>query len=916
MGKTTLLSQYAEAARSAGFHTSWVNEEDEDVVAVLDRVANSIGPSTFKPLIKAIEQYRSLKHQLEGHPDAPEGLARVVASAAGRAGTKLGRRIPVAGAALDFVDEEAVGDQLGDVAAFVLQRSKHQSDARLVLDPVEVLSPMFVEGLREAMRTQPVALFFDTFEVTSHTLEPWLLQLLEGRFGDLPLSFQIAVAGRHAPDPNLWGPYEGLMERVELEPFSDEEAREFLSRHRVTDPDEVEELVRLSLGLPILLVSMTIGNPGERHASDTAVERVLRSVPEPMRKVAIAGAFPRTLNRDILEVVLPKGADPDEAFEWLVGMPFVQSTGDGWKYHDVIRQEFLKYAHRESPKQWGTNHTHLSNHYAAEIDERAPDGKIPQELFGALREHLYHNVCRGEADDLRMANGLCLATWNISPAAVRIWAVAIRDAEQDTASTSKRWGEAWIDAARDAERGRDQSSIELMTNLIDREALDESNRVLALTLRGDLYYRQSRMDASLEDLQRALELDPGNARTHYERAWIYLHLEEDEKALLDSEAAIRLGDREQAAFPNYRVMYVRAARKLFDPEDVLALIDDVLGFEETAWGFQIRGQLHRDLGHSEKAIEDFHQAMEMSSNRAHAGWESIGGSHLDDRRFPQASEAFRNALDVDWECPHCWRSLALSLQREGLGDGLAKALMEVCDGIEDGAVRGYRGVGMLSVGIAEEGVAELRQAIAEDPARPELRLWLARAMLSEGNTGEALREIEEALKLQPEWPAAIVARGLCYYRLGDYRGAVRDWDLAERISPPQVSIVSLCDRGLTHSILGDYDRAIEFLDRAIADDASPEAIYNRAVARTRLRGLDQAREELEAAMKVVAEAEDEVVRHYGEAGINALLGQTEGALRSLKTACSLDESPAKRWAVADPAWEHLREDPQFAAACG
>ena len=168
--------------------------------------------------------------------------------------------------------------------------------------------------------------------------------------------------------------------------------------------------------------------------------------------------------------------------------------------------------------------------------------------------------------------------------------------------------------------------------------------------------------------------------------------------------------------------------------------------------------------------------------------------------------------------------------------------------------------------------------------------------------------------MRPGWPPALVARGLCYARLGDHKEAVREWREVERVSPRDLGNVSLCDRGLSLSIIGEYEQAIQVLDHALEEEPSAEALYNRAVAVARMNGVSDADDELARAAKAVAEADNEVVRHYGAGGICALRGEADAAFQALSEACALPGSNARMWASSDPAWENLREYPEFVAA--
>lgn len=254
----------------------------------------------------------------------------------------------------DFVDEEAFASLAGDFATYVARKIGNKDEVRLVLEPVEVLTPLFLDGLRDLAGERPLALFFDTYEHTGPFLDSWLRDLLEGRYGDEPANILLTIAGRDELDRNLWAPYEPLLARLPLEPFTEEEARTYLARKGVTDEWVVEVVLSLSGRLPLLLATLAAEGPDDPgkvgDPSGEAVERFLKWVEEPeRRRAALDAALPRHLNRDVLTVLVGEEA-AGALFDWLIRMPFVLRRGDGWVYHEGVRTQMLRYKRRESPR--------------------------------------------------------------------------------------------------------------------------------------------------------------------------------------------------------------------------------------------------------------------------------------------------------------------------------------------------------------------------------------------------------------------------------------------------------------------------------------------------------------------------------------------------------------------------------------
>src|SRR5262245_8355369 len=77
----------------------------------------------------------------------------------------------------------------------------------------------------------------------------------------------------------------------------------------------------------------------------------------------------------------------------------------------------------------------------------------------------------------------------------------------------------------------------------------------------------------------------------------------------------------------------------------------------------------------------------------------------------------------------------------------------------------------------------------------------------------AIRDHNEAIKLNPKFAAAYYGRGVAYFNKHEYDHAIRDYDEAIRNDAKQA--VVFLDRGTAYYAKGDLDRAIASYDEAI-----------------------------------------------------------------------------------------------------
>ena len=105
-----------------------------------------------------------------------------------------------------------------------------------------------------------------------------------------------------------------------------------------------------------------------------------------------------------------------------------------------------------------------------------------------------------------------------------------------------------------------------------------------------------------------------------------------------------------------------------------------------------------------------------------------------------------------------------------------------------------------------------------------------------GDLDRAIRDYDEAIRLNPRAADAYNNRGNAFRALDDLTRARRDYDEAIRLNPHYAHAFN--NRGIVFLELGELDRAMEDFDKALEEDPQyANAMRNRALARL-LRQLD------------------------------------------------------------------------------
>jgi DNA-binding winged helix-turn-helix (wHTH) protein/tetratricopeptide (TPR) repeat protein len=200
---------------------------------------------------------------------------------------------------------------------------------------------------------------------------------------------------------------------------------------------------------------------------------------------------------------------------------------------------------------------------------------------------------------------------------------------------------------------------------------------------------------------------------------------------------------------------------------------------------------------------------------------------------------------------------------------------------------------------------EIRRAIALDPHLPEARREHALLLSVAGDDAGAVREIDEARRLDPLCPLVTGEAAFYRYRAGRTDEAAALWRMASGLRT---------DLGLHESLLLLYrverrpESAAEEAVRAMRAAGVPEPTVARVA---RLSPPDVAGAYLRGAIEVL-EAQGEAAPPERLAVLHAALGEAEPAFDALSRACA-ERSFGLPRALRDPIFDRLRGDGRFRA---
>ncbi len=763
VGKSTLLKQFSKSAQDAKAAVAYTDEGQTSVAEALGRLAEQFTQQGYKlnQFTENYRLYRQRKQELETDPEAPQGFSAFVGKTMVKAGVKLGRRVPVGGAVLDFVDEDTLSTQAGEWASYVVKKLRNKDEVQLIQEPVAVLTPLFLQDLCTLAQQACVALFFDTYEQTDEFLDDWLRDVLEGKHGDVPSNIVITIAGRHPLADNHWATYDGLIARFPLEPFTEEEAKQYLHRKGITNPKVVEVILHLSGKLPLLVAMLAVGSPDDPDQvgdpSDTAVERFLKWVEDPkQRQVALAAALPRKFNRDII-AELTNEDDADTLFAWLKTMPFVKEQRDGWVHHQVVRAQMLRYQRLTSPKSWEAAQTKLKHYFdqhrsalALEDDKQECD---PDWQHYSL-EVLYHSLCATPKKQLKPAINGFLAALKTKRFFALQWAEVMDQAGQDVEGDNLiDWSLHFLKGLRAYDDDEYAITIEMFSKLLDSLALEPRWQCVALAWRGYTYRLMDANEDALKDLNKALDIDSSNEWVIACRGLIYGLMERYEEALADLTLAIELKPDDEWAITNRGVTYRLVERY----EKSLADLTRAIKLQPDAEGtIANRGVTYRQMECYEKALADLTRAIELDPKYTWA-IASRGLTYRQIERHEDALADLSRAIELDPKYEWAFTERGLIYQAlENYQAALADFQKAVELNPRNSWNVGQRGEQQLLLGNPNEALADFNYSLSLKESdwtfyeRGLAHRKLNQSILAQADFQKAIQLVQQGLKTQPD----------------------------------------------------------------------------------------------------------------------------------------------------------------------
>jgi tetratricopeptide (TPR) repeat protein len=359
-------------------------------------------------------------------------------------------------------------------------------------------------------------------------------------------------------------------------------------------------------------------------------------------------------------------------------------------------------------------------------------------------------------------------------------------------------GEACYGRANaDTEKGRYDAAIRDFS-----EALRLNPKIVAAYWgRGYASQLKGDLESALSDYAEYLRHDQNAGRVYLNRGLIHLQRKEWAKAVEDFSESIRCEPEQSYAYFDRG----SALAELGELDGALASLDAAISMNPTlAEAYQVRATVHRKRGELDRARTDELMATKLAPRTPSIlGPVRSGADLLDEARLAEASGRYDEAIDL------CDKALETKLTPS------------------------YMSNAYMTRGNAYAG---------------------------KGDWDRALRDYDEAVRIQPNNYDALVNRGNAYARKKERDKSTRDYDEALRLNPKMFQ--AYCNRAMNYLAAGDLDRARADLTESVRlNPKFAEGYSRRSIVLLRLKRKDEALVDADSAVRLTPDrAEPYVVR--------------------------------------------------------
>ncbi len=294
---------------------------------------------------------------------------------------------------------------------------------------------------------------------------------------------------------------------------------------------------------------------------------------------------------------------------------------------------------------------------------------------------------------------------------------------------------------------------------------------------GEAYRFQGRYTEAYQAYQRALEIEPRFAPAYLGEARVVPAI--DPKIEIES-----LLNKALEYDPNFGEAYLERARYYLAKKKYALALKDLERAEETLPGSPLvsllRAQIYWQQGEKEQALTFAEEANRRDLTLLPA-YALLGEIYADRGEYAQAMSNLERYLTYqpnDLSVQLLLGKVQYQVGEYQKSEKTLSLLLERASNQVEAYL--YRGLARLELEKTEAAINDLNRALLYSPDSYPAHLGLARAFFAQGKYGNAYQESERAYgsaKDDAQKAQAIYWRAFSLEKLGDFRTAIRDWNL-------------------------------------------------------------------------------------------------------------------------------------------
>ncbi len=334
----------------------------------------------------------------------------------------------------------------------------------------------------------------------------------------------------------------------------------------------------------------------------------------------------------------------------------------------------------------------------------------------------------------------------------------------------------WTFDARDFTQAREYARKVL--------AIDPQNTLVRNAL-GAIYAQTGEFAKALEQIQEIQKIQPDNPNIHLTLGIIYLGQKEYEKAIEAAEKAIAQNPDNLLPYDTLGRAYL--AQKMYDKSaDVFKLtLEKEPEYVPALLGM---GSLYGTQGKYFDAFSYYNKVLEIRPETPEARL-GLGGVYRMTGNQALALEQFEKILENQSTSPVVLFNVAdLALQLKKYDDAIAYS----------------------------------SRLLTENPQHANAQYILAQAYLAKGEVGQATVELEDIIRMQPDFQPATIDLGLSYLIGSDFEGASEQFKAVLRQNENQIG--ALVGMAITAQQQGVLQDAIAYCQKAIEVQPSNQMV--------------------------------------------------------------------------------------------